>query len=80
MQAIGTSLAALIPPVGLLGALEYYRRGYIEAGAVAFIAAGILIGAVFGVKITLGSQSALIHRLYGAFLAVMAARMLVLGK
>jgi uncharacterized protein len=25
VDSIGTSLAALIPPVGLLGAMEYYR-------------------------------------------------------
>src|SRR5258708_40111492 len=30
LQSIGTSLAALILPVGLLGAAEYYRNGYIN--------------------------------------------------
>jgi len=30
VDSIGTSLAALIPPVGLLGAMEYYRTGQIN--------------------------------------------------
>ena len=30
VDSIGTSLAALIPPVGLLGALEYYRNGHVN--------------------------------------------------
>ncbi|MEO8025280.1 MAG: sulfite exporter TauE/SafE family protein [Bryobacteraceae bacterium] len=80
MQAIGTSLAALVPPVGLLGAVEYYKRGYIQFGAAACIAIGLLIGAVYGARITMASQSTLIHRLYGGFLAVAAIRMIVWGK
>jgi len=47
VQAIGTSLAALIPPVGLLGAYEYYRHGDIHLRAAALIAAGLFVGAFF---------------------------------
>jgi hypothetical protein len=78
--AIGTSLAALIPPVGLLGAAEYYRNGYINIKYAALIAAGLFIGAYFGAKLVVSMPDVLIRRIYAIFLLVMALRMLVAGK
>ena len=79
-QAIGTSLAALIPPVGLLGAAEYYRSGYINIKYAALIAVGLFIGAYFGARIVISMPDALIRRIYAIFLLVIAARMLIMGK
>ncbi len=80
LEAIGTSLAALIPPVGLLGAAEYYRNGYINIRYAGLIALGIFIGAMFGAKIMIGLPPHVIRRLYAGFLIVIAARMLLAGK
>jgi uncharacterized protein len=79
-QAIGTSLAALIPPVGLLGAAEYYRSGYINIKYAALIAVGLFIGAYFGARIVIAMPDALIRRIYAIFLLVIAGRMLIMGK
>ena len=46
LDAIGTSLAALIPPVGLLGAFEYYRNGHIHIKSALLIALGLFVGAI----------------------------------
>jgi uncharacterized membrane protein YfcA len=80
LEAIGTSLAALIPPAGLLGALEYYRNGYVNVRFAALLAVGLFAGAWFGAKIVMPLPPHVIRRLYGAFLALVAARMLVMGK
>lgn len=80
LEAIGTSLAALIPPVGLLGAIEYYRNGYINIKYAALIAAGIFVGALFGARIMIGLPPGIVKRVYAAFLIAVAARMLVTGK
>ena len=80
LEAIGTSLAALIPPVGLLGAAEYYRNGYINLRWAALIAVGLFLGAYFGARIMIGLPPVLIRRLYAAFLFAIATRMLVMGK
>lgn len=77
--AVGTSLAALIPPVGLLGAMEFYRRNSMNITYAALIAAGLFVGAYFGAKITLAISPVVFRRIYAGFLIVIAGRML-LGK
>ncbi len=79
-QAIGTSLAALIPPVGLLGAAEYYRNDYINIKYAALIAVGLFLGAYFGARLVISMPDALIRRIYAIFLLAIATRMLIMGK
>ena len=76
VQAIATSLAALIPPVGLLGAYEYYRKGDIHVRTAALIATGLFVGAFFGAKITLALPPNAVRRGYAVFLVLIAIRML----
>ena len=80
LEALGTSLAALIPPVGLLGAMEYYRNGHINIKFAGLIALGIFVGAYFGARLIMPLPPVLIRRLYAGFLLVIAARMIVFGK
>ena len=80
LEAIGTSLAALIPPVGLLGAAEYYRNGFINIRYAGLVALGLFLGAYFGARIMISLPPELIRRLYGIFLLVIAARMLIMGR
>ncbi len=80
VEAIGTSLAALIPPVGLLGAFEYHRQGYINVRYAALVALGLFLGAYFGARIMVALPPVVVRRLYGLFLLAIAARMLIVGK
>src|SRR3954468_24831917 len=47
-QAVGTSLAVLIPPVTLPAVIEYYRNGHVNLRVAAWIALGFLGGALLG--------------------------------
>jgi uncharacterized membrane protein YfcA len=80
LDATGTSLAALIPPVGLLGAMEYYREGHINIAYAALIALGLFVGSYFGAKYAVHLPPTVIHRVYGAFLLVIGTRMLFWAK
>ncbi len=80
LEAIGTSLAALIPPVGLLGAAEYYRAGHINLRWAALIALGLFVGAYFGARLIISLPEATIRRIYAAFLLLISIRMLIMGK
>jgi uncharacterized protein len=47
-MATGTSLAVLLPPIGLAAAFEYYRKGNVDIRAAAIIAVAVLIGGWLG--------------------------------
>ncbi len=63
-DALGTCLAALIPPVGLLGAYEYYRQGHMNMKYAGLVAFGLFVGFYFGAKITLGLSPVIARRGY----------------
>ncbi len=71
-EATGTSLFALLLPVGLLGVLEYWRRDEAKLQYGLLIAAGLFIGAYFGARITHGVSDLTLKRIYAAFLIVVA--------
>ncbi len=75
-RAVGTSLAALLPPVGLGAVLSFYQADKIDPAVAACIAAGLVFGAFAGARIALGLPSATIKRLYGLFLIVVSLRFL----
>ncbi len=75
LQATGTSLGALLLPVGLLGAMEYHKRGLLDVKASALIALGIFLGVWFGAKLAIGTPAATLQRLFAVFLMVLAVRM-----
>lgn len=74
-SAVGTSLAALLPPVGLLGALEYYRHGAVNVPYAAFLALGLASGAYFGAIIAVKISAYALRRAFAVFLAMVAIRM-----
>lgn len=44
-RAVGTSLAILLPPVGLGAVIEYYRHGNLDIRAAVIVAVGLFVGA-----------------------------------
>ncbi len=42
-EAQGTSLAVLVPPIGLFAAIVYYHHGYLRLPAIGWVAAGFLL-------------------------------------
>jgi uncharacterized membrane protein YfcA len=74
-MAIGTSLGALLLPVGLLGAMQYYKAGHLDVRASLLIALGLFVGVFAGAKLGLSLAPVTIRRLFAVFLAILAVRM-----
>jgi len=55
-QAQGTSLAVLLPPIGLLAALRYYRPGHVDFAVAGLMALGFFFGASIGAVVARGSR------------------------
>ena len=47
-MATGTSIAVLLPPIGLAAAFEYYRHGNVDIRAAIILAATMFLGSWFG--------------------------------
>ncbi len=75
--ATGTSLGALLLPVGLLGAYTYYRAGNIDVRASLLIALGLLVGAFVGAQLVQHLTDLQLRRAFAGFLALVAVKMWV---
>src|SRR5258708_6303867 len=64
-HATGTSLAALVLPVGILGVLEYAHRHEVEWKYAIGIALGLTVAAFFGAKYAGSLSNAVLRRAFG---------------
>lgn len=72
--ANGTSLAALLLPVGIFACIEYYRAGKLNVPIALLIAFGLLCGSWFGANLALGLPPYALRMSYGIFLLYAAWR------
>ncbi len=77
--AQGTSLGALLLPVGLLGFIEYWRHGHVNIKGALLIALGLFIGAYFGAYIANLIPTKTLSKLFAIFLIFVAIRIFI-GK
>ena len=75
ISATGTSLAALLLPVGALGAWEYYRKGHLNISAALFVALGLFLGAWIGARLAQHLSPVQLKRAFAVFLVLVAGRM-----
>ncbi len=75
--ATGTSLFALLWPVGILGVIEYYRRGELRLDLGAWVALGLVIGIFIGARLTAPLPPATMKRYYGVFLVIVGIYYLI---
>ncbi len=77
--AQGTSLAVMLPPIGLLAAYNYYRAGEVNLKYALIIAAAFFIGGYFGSKMALHIPVVTMKKIFGLFLLAMGAH-LIFGR
>jgi uncharacterized protein len=78
-MAQGTSLAVMLPPIGILATYNYYKAGHVDIKFALILAGGFLIGSFFGSKYALTLPQATLKRIFGVLLLLVAAKMLI-GK
>lgn len=69
--AIGTSLAVLLPPVGLAAVIEYYRHGNVDIKAASIIAAALFVGGWCGAAISNHAPEVQLRLAFGVFVVVL---------
>lgn len=74
--AVGTSLGAILLPVGALSAWVYWRNGNLNVRYSLLIAAGLLVGGFLGAKLVEPVSDLTLRRLFGGFLLLVSVRMI----
>lgn len=76
-QAQGTTLALMVPPIGLLGAWAYYRQGYVDLKVALMLCAGFVAGSLLGARFATGLSDGILQKVFGIALGAIALRMIL---
>lgn len=76
IKAQGTSLAILLPPVGILAFLEYYRKGQVDVKAGILMCVFLVIGSVFGAKLANYLPTSVLKKVFGVLMIMISLKMI----
>jgi uncharacterized membrane protein YfcA len=74
--AQGTSLAVMLPPIGLFAAYNYYKAGQVNIWYAVIIAVTFMVGGYFGSKIALYLPEQLMKKIFAVFLILVALKLI----
>jgi len=75
-EAQGTSLAVLLPPVGILSVLQYWRAGHVAIPVALWAALGFLVGGYAGGTVAQLIGGPTLRRIFAIFLIFVAIDLL----
>ena len=77
--AQGTTLAMMVPPIGLLAAWAYYSKGYVDFKVAGLMCIGFFVGGFFGAKFATELSETMLTRIFGIALLLISIKM-IFGK
>ena len=75
-MAQGTSLAVMLPPIGIIAAYNYYQAGQVNLKFALILAAAFIVGSYFGSKLAINIPQPVLKKIFGVLLLLVAAKML----
>ncbi|PIV63688.1 MAG: permease [bacterium (Candidatus Ratteibacteria) CG_4_10_14_3_um_filter_41_18] len=75
--AQGTTLAMLLPPIGLLAVWVYYKQGYINIPVAGLMCLGFVLGGYLGAKFAIGFSEVILRKIFGICLLMIAGYMII---
>ena len=79
-MAQGTSLAMLLPPIGLLAVINYYKAGYVDFKIAGILCIAFIAGSYFGSIVAINLHESILKRIFGVFLLILAIKYLFFDK
>ncbi len=77
--AQGTTLALLVPPIGILAAWNYYNKGYVDIMTACLIAIGFVIGSELSSRFAIALSEQTTRRVFSVTLVIIAVHMFFSG-
>jgi len=75
-QAQGTTLALMVPPIGLLAAWTYYKQGYVNLKVAGLICLGFFVGGLLGARIATSLPTKVLEKIFGVGLLLISIKMI----
>ena len=75
-EAQGTSLAVMLPPIGILAAINYHKAGFVKWEYAMIIAITFIIGGYFGSKYAVTLRPEIVKRVFGIVMLFGALQMI----
>ena len=77
LKAQGTTIALMVPPIGLLAAWTYYQKGYVDIKVASLVCLGFVVGGLVGANIATGLSNVVLEKVFGIILLFIALKMLL---
>ena len=75
-EAQGTTLAMMVPPIGIFAAWIYYKNGYVNLPIAIFLCIGFLFGGLIGAKFATNISNIVLQKIFGTALFLIALKMI----
>ena len=75
-QAQGTALFAMLPPIGILAAINYYKEGFVKWEYAIVIAFTFVVGGYLGSKLSLSLPPQTVRRVFGVIMLLGAIKLI----
>lgn len=70
--AQGTTLALLVPPIGILAFWTYYKQGHVDFNIAIFVCLGFLFGGLMGAKMATGISTVALRKVFGVVMLLIS--------
>ena len=78
-EAQGTSLILMLPPIGILAVMNYYKAGQVNIWYGVIIALAFVIGGYFGSKVALKMSPSKVKLIFGVLMLYISFKMIYSG-
>ncbi len=79
IQAQGTSLALMLPPIGILAFMHYYKAGNVDLKVAGVVAVTFVVGGFFGAKLAHKLDQNIVKIIFGAIMLLISIKLIVSG-
>ncbi|MGD8500742.1 MAG: sulfite exporter TauE/SafE family protein [Phycisphaerales bacterium] len=76
-MAQGTTLALMVPPIGLLAAWTYYKAGFVDLKIAGLICLGFFIGGFVGARYATQIPDDILRKIFGVVLLIASLKMIL---
>jgi len=75
-EAQGTSLAVLLFPIGILGVINYTKRGYVDFKFALILIIAFIVGSYLGSVIAIHLPAKTLRKIFGIFMLLISLKMI----